>query len=292
MSNTAFILDFDGTITHSDTISLLAKFGISTQKSQTGKDMTNEWRLLSYTYSEFYSRSLHGYRPAEIDRKSLAEEITFQRHLRGVELPSFKRVGVSGIFKGIKNEQWREFAGDALEKRDLSIRAGFKDFVKQVEERDGIWGVVSVNFSEIFIRGVLEASASAGTLNVDILANHPNDNGMISGPDSGPIMATSDAKLAAMNKLWQKWRATSRVPFLRVVYFGDSGTDIECLTAEGVTGIVMSSDGQGRLIETLKRIGRVPVHVSSSQEVETSPLYWARNFQEVIESPLLGLEAS
>ncbi|KAG4439525.1 hypothetical protein IFR05_005010 [Cadophora sp. M221] len=288
----AFILDFDGTITQEDTISTIAHFGITCQKAR-GKDLENDWYLLSDTYVESFSRSFHGYKPAEADRKTLSEEITYQRALKNLELWSFNHVGQSGIFKEIEDDQWREFAKDSLAKGDVKVRKRFGDFVKQVNEAKATWGVVSVNFSGQFIRGVLAASAGAGAaeVEVEVLANHPNEEGTLLGPNGGPVMATSDAKLAAMKDLLQKWRSDSKTGFSKVVYIGDSGTDIECLTAEGVTGIAMSNDGKGRLMDTLNRIGHSPVHVSSQQEGKSPSLYWARNFEEIINSPLFGLDA-
>ncbi|KAH7364276.1 hypothetical protein BKA65DRAFT_546165 [Rhexocercosporidium sp. MPI-PUGE-AT-0058] len=283
----AFILDFDGTVTQKDTIFTIAHFGIECQKAR-GKNLENDWRLLYDTYVESYSRSLHGYTPAEADRKTLAEEVTYQRNLRSLELWSFTHVGKSGIFKQIGDDQWRKFAKDTLAKGDVNVREGFDSFVKQVSKSKATWGVVSVNFASQFIRGVLAASAGAGAAEVEVLANQPDEEGMLQGPNGGPVMATSDAKLAAMNGLLQKWKSESMTGFSKVIYIGDSGTDIECLTAEGVIGIAMSSDGTGTLIDILKRIGPAPVHVSSQHEGQTSSLYWARNFEEIIQSPLFG----
>lgn len=285
----AFVLDFDGTITQEDTISTIAHFGIACQKTR-GNDLENAWYILYDTYGESFSRSFHGYKPAEADRKTVAEEVTYQRALKSLELGSFNRVSQSGIFKEIGDDQWRKFAKDALEKGDVNVRKGFGDFVKQVNKAKATWGVVSVNFSSQFIRGVLAASAGAGATEIEVLANHPDEEGKLLGPNDGPVMATSDAKLAAMKDLLQKRKSGSKTGFSKVVYIGDSGTDIECLTAEGVIGIAMSTDGKGRLIDILNRIGPSPVHVGSQQEGKSSSLYWARNFEEIIKSPLFGLE--
>ncbi|KAL2064745.1 hypothetical protein VTL71DRAFT_3883 [Oculimacula yallundae] len=304
MSNppTAFILDFDSTITTSDTISPLTTAAITYQKAHTGIDLTNTWLTISDTYSQLFSRSLHSYTPSSTDRTTLAEEITYQRHLRNVELPSFKRVSESGIFKGVGKEEWKRFARIAVERGEVGVRRGWSEFVESVKRRGGRWGVVSVNFSGEWVRGVLEVGGGGaetssgvkdrvGNLDVDVLANHPNEEGILLGPGGGPVMATSDAKLAAMEEMLRKWKEEG-VKVDRVVYFGDSGTDLECLTKEGVIGVIISGDGGGRLMDSLKRIGREPVHVSSPdvvQKGESETLYWARDFEEVVESELFGL---
>ncbi|PVH88257.1 hypothetical protein DL98DRAFT_508970 [Cadophora sp. DSE1049] len=289
-SPTAFILDFDGTITQKDTISTIANFAIACQKAR-GRDFADPWKELSDTYIEDYSRFLHGYKPAEQDRKTLAEEVTYYRNLKSLELASFTRVSKSGIFKDISDTQWRKGGRDAIQKGDVNVRKGFEDFVKRVGNSRAIWGVVSVNFSSQFIRGVLEASLGAGAEDVEVLANHPNEDGILLGLNSGPVMATSDAKLAAMNELLQKWRSGFKTSFSKVVYIGDSGTDIECLTAKGVVGIAMSTDRKSTLMDTLKRLGSELVHVGSQQEGKRSSAYWARDFEEVVRGPVFGLEA-
>lgn len=289
-SRIAFILDFDGTITQKDTISTIANFAIAFQKA-TGKDFADLWKELSDTYIEEYSRFSRGHKPAEQDRKTLAEEVSYYRNLKSIELASFARVSKSGIFKEISDAQWRKGGRDAFQKGDVNVRKGFEDFVKQVGDSKAIWGVVSVNFSSQFIRGVLEACLGAGAEEVEVLANHPDKDGILLGPNSGPVMATSDAKMVAMNELLQKWRSGSKTSFSKVVYIGDSGTDIECLTAEGVKGIVMSTDRESTLIDTLKRLGADLVHIGSLQEGMRSSVCWARDFEEVVTDPVFNLEA-
>jgi len=284
----AFILDFDGTITQKDTISAVANFAIGCQKAG-GKDFVDAWKDLSKTYIKDYSRFLDGYKPGEQDRKTLTEEVAYYRDLKSIELDSFKRVSKSGIFGGISSDQWRKGGRDAVQKGDVNIRKGFEHFIRRVGNSKATWGVVSVNFSSQFIRGVLEANLGVGAGGeVEVLANFPNEDGMLLGPEGSSVMATSDAKLAAMNELLQKWRSSER-SFSRVVYIGDSGTDIECLTAEDLTGIVVSSDGKGTLMDTLKRIGSEPISISSQEAVESSSVYWARDFEEIVRSPILGL---
>ncbi|KAK0119107.1 hypothetical protein ONS95_007971 [Cadophora gregata] len=296
-SPVAFILDFDGTITQKDTISTIANFAIAFHKAR-GEDFQDSWDINADTYAESYARCLHGYKTAREDRKTLAEEIAYLRATKGIEVGSFTAVSKSGIFQGIGEEQWRQGGRDAIKTGDVNVRKGFRDFIQLLCESGAIWGVVSVNFSSQFIRGVLEASLEAGAAELEVLANDPDEEGTLRGPSRGPVMATSDAKLAAMNELLQRWKSRSKAGVPRVVYIGDSGTDIECLTAEGVIGIVISRRAEPTpgdwmatvMMDMLKRVGLEPVHVGSQQEGKGSSLYWARDFGEIIRSPLLGLE--
>ncbi|PBP18514.1 hypothetical protein BUE80_DR010588 [Diplocarpon rosae] len=278
----AFILDFDGTITTKDTISALADFGIAFQKSK-GSDLTEAWQDIVARYGEDYSRHFQSYKPIKEKRTTLVEEVAYLRSLRNVELSSFGRVSACRIFRTIGNDDWRRFGRDAVARSEVEVTDGFRDFVARIGRSGGIWGIVSVNFSREFIRGVLEASAESNM--VEILANQPDEKGMLLGP-KGTVLATSDAKLAAMKQLVHAWKEGSNreEPFSKVVYVGDSAADIECLTAEEVVGIVISGDGNGRLMDTLKRINIQISHISKYGEGWSSSVYWARDFKELCEA--------
>jgi 2-hydroxy-3-keto-5-methylthiopentenyl-1-phosphate phosphatase len=285
----AFVLDFDGTITTKDTISTLAGFGISFQR-KAGNDFDEEWKKVLRSYGEDYSKHIQNYRPAKNERQTLEEEIEYYRSLREVELKSFERVSTSGLFKGVENNDWEEFGHEVIQDERVEIRKGFEDFVASILSRDSIWGVVSVNFSSHFIRGVLRASLGDENTKVDVVANSITSEGSIVGPEveesgSRTILATSDTKLSA-NK-WSKPLQHRKQNLERWVYVGDSGTDIECLTAENVVGIIMSDDGQSDLIKTFERVGKTVVHVENLQE-GSQQLYWARNFDEIVGSALFS----
>jgi 2-hydroxy-3-keto-5-methylthiopentenyl-1-phosphate phosphatase len=282
----AFFLDFDGTITTKDTISTLFNFALSIQASK-GQDLSTARGSILAKYLEDYSQHVKGYFPPEEDRDIMAEEIEYYRSLKVVENRSFERVSRSGLFESITDNEWEEFGRHAVRKGEVVVREGFGDFIEKVEESGGIWGVVSVNFSSHFIRGVL-ASTVRETSTVEVLANHPDENGVLSGPkigkgEYGLVMATSDAKLASMKSLLNSWRNGRRQQFLDVVYIGDSGTDIECLTEEGTTGIVMAEDGNSNLMETLQRVGVDVKHLDSYGAGQKSQLYWARDFREIVQ---------
>jgi len=223
------------------------------------------------------------------ERRTLDEEITFQRNLKGVELRSFERVSNSGIFEGMSEREWENAGREAVRKGDVVARKGFNGFIELLEKSEILWDIVSVNFCDSFIRGVLlEVLGELGG-NVRILANFPDDKGMLRGaklegdPDRR-ILATSDSKLLAMLDVLQP---KDIVGESRAVYIGDSGTDIECLTEAGVLGIIMSDDGESSLMKTMRRVGWQVFHVGEIEDGKQESLRWARDFDEIRQSPLL-----
>lgn len=286
----AFILDFDGTITVKDTIDVLANYGIEWQ-ARKGMNMKGIWEEIVASYERHFEDHVRGYKHAKEDRKTLEQEIAYYRGLREVEERSFGRVSDSGLFKGIGKEAWEGAGREAVEKGDVVVRKGFKEFVEMLKENERIWGIVSVNFSGSFIRGVVGASAGLGKDVVEVLANSSDERGALVGPRSGEkTLTTSDAKLASMKDLLHSWRSTGWWDTSNPVYIGDSGTDIECLTEPGVVGIVMADNAESGLMETMKRIGVEVVHIGEYEESRGNKRYWARDFEEILQSPLLSLK--
>jgi thiamine phosphate phosphatase / amino-HMP aminohydrolase len=283
----AFILDFDGTITLRDTISTLFNFALSTQAAK-GRDLTAVRNEILAQYSEDNSKHVSNYSPMKEERTAITQEIEYYRSLNGVETRSFERVSKSGLFRGISKEGWEVFGRNAVKNGEVVVRAGFDDFIKKIEMSGGVWNVVSVNFSSHFIRGVL-ASAGVELSTVQLLANQPDENGILLGPecrDGRSVMATSDAKLASANSLLKLWRSEKGGDFSNVVYIGDSGTDIECLTEEGTTGIVIAEDRNSSLMGILNRVGVNVKHIDVYRGGQESKVYWARDFTEIVRSAI------
>lgn len=283
-TRTAFILDFDGTITTKDTISTLFKFALSTQQSK-GQDLSPAYEDILAKYGKDFAKHVEEYCPPKELRKSLSQEIDYCRSLKSVETRSFQRVSRSGLFKGISPLQWKEFGAHAVMNGEVVVRKGFSDFMMDIDSSGGIWAVVSVNFSRVFIRGVLE-SAGVDIAKVEILANGTDESGLLTGPISGtggcgPVMSTSDAKLAAMKDLLVSWREAEGTFLSKVIYIGDSGTDIECLTKEGTTGIVMAEGGNSSLMDTMSRVGFTVKHIDSYEIGKQSTICWAQDFREI-----------
>jgi hypothetical protein len=127
-----------------------------------------------------------------------------------------------------------------------------------------------VNWSRAFIEGVLLPHQ------LRVVANEPHADGSIEGPEFlGGRMTNGHEKRAALDHV-----VTDKGS--RVVYFGDSTTDMECLLQGG---IVISNDEGSSLMRTLRRVGEAVPHVGEREAGET--LMWARDFREVLESGVL-----
>lgn len=232
------------------------------------------------------------YRPVKEDRKTLEEEIEYHRSLKEIEHASFERVSDSGVFKNEGSEMLRELGARARRDGDVVARKGIEEFMERVE----LCGVVSVNFSRDWVRGVVNEVSSGRE--IDVVANIVGADGGLSGYDvwgggrSRDVIVTSDGKLRAVKELVAYWwkKGVLAEDSGDVVYVGDSGTDIECLVKEGVVGIVMSEDGESSLQETLRRVGVKVLPVSEFRELEKgrSLVYWARDFDEILQSPLFS----
>ena len=284
----AFILDFDGTITTKDTISTIFDIAVSVQASRGEPANAIRDKIIS-DYSEDYTEHVSNYFPAKAERKTLAQEIEYYRNLSGVENRSFERVSKSGLFRNISNDAWEAFGRDVVGDGRVIIREGFGDFIKEVEKLGGLWGVVSVNLCNHFIRGVL-ASAGVDITKVEIRANHPDENGILFGPETKkgrPVMATSDAKLASMKHMEDSWTSKTGAHFTQSVYLGDSGTDVECLTEKGTIGVVIAENQDSSLMQILNRVGVDVEHIDSYQNEGRAKVYWARDFREIIRNASL-----
>ncbi|EPE29581.1 putative hydrolase [Glarea lozoyensis ATCC 20868] len=288
-----FILDFDNTITTKDTISTLFSQVLQYQKSQ-GRGYSKAYDDIISGYTTDYAAHIENYRPRKENRRTLKEEIAFQRSLKDVESKSFERVSKSGMFKGISDEIWKTLGRQAVATGEIEVRSGFwKSGGDQMPKRTS--AILSVNFSRAFIEGVISVHPENCFGDFDsIVSNGQLDsaegNGVVIGPkldDSRNIMATSDGKWNAMNKIRQKWQDQGDA-IMELIYVGDSGTDIECLTDSSVIGVIMTPDGGGSLMDTMNRVGIEVVHISSFKERQEMEriLYWARDFVEIIESPI------
>ncbi|CAG8976689.1 hypothetical protein HYALB_00010815 [Hymenoscyphus albidus] len=294
----SFILDFDGTITTKDTISTLFKIALETQSSK-GKDKSQALQKIISEYSADFETHISSYTPKKEDQVTIQQEIDYQRSLRDVELRSFNRVSKSGIFAGLDEEEWCFRAGEAIEQGTVECRLGLRGFLSTIRGRralfddtvaKGRWGIVSVNFSANFIKGFLVGLLVDDMVEgIEILANEPREeDGVLEGPmisGKKEVIATSDGKLKAMRELIQRWQEKGE-EIGQVFYFGDSGTDLECLT-EADVGVILSDNQNGPLMDTMKRLKMEVSHIDDYKERDGNALYWAPDFK-IIRSTIFG----
>ncbi|CAM1507086.1 Fc.00g067270.m01.CDS01 [Cosmosporella sp. VM-42] len=262
------VFDFDGTITHEDTISELARSALAFQKSN-GQDLEAEWEEVVQEYVNDLKRYHREYPVPEDERTSVGEELKFLSGLKEVEEMSLGRVSRSGVFKGLEEGLLRKAGTEAVQSGRVRIRDGFEEVLSLAERKGWSVGVISVNWSRSFIQGVLEPH------NLDIMANELSQDGEIEGPEFlGCMLSNGCEKRQALRHITGEKQD-------KVLYFGDSTTDMECLIAGGV---VISDKPESLLWQTMKRVGIELPHVGEREDEKVS---WARNFREVLESGLL-----
>jgi thiamine phosphate phosphatase / amino-HMP aminohydrolase len=191
------ILDFDGTITREDTTTILAEAAcdkITRNPAEKWKHC-NLWETCCQKYfSEVENHP--NIKALKENRTTINEEIRYQRSLRVIEEASVARVGQSGIFKGVAAWVWRETGWRECQNSRVKIAGGFRALVERVQIQGGRWGIVSVNWSQDFLRGVLGFALGGDTNaeSVPVLSNRViGETGFVVGPKFGPGPRSSPA---------------------------------------------------------------------------------------------------
>lgn len=309
--------------------------------------LLNIWQ---YSISEPYFKDIEKHRseymPSEYARHTWEEEEEYLESLRPVDEASVKRMESSPLlrYRSLHHEDFRRFGRKAVRSSDaetaedaskdptaspsslatrsgktelpiVELRRGFEGFLRKAAADQWQLGLVSVNWSQSFIEGVLGADdhiignnladsfistkmGASPEIDVDsrasnlanagerftMLANHITRDGKIDGPPgwNGP-MTTAGDKARAFRQLKKS------LPSRRSVYIGDSATDLLCLR-EADLGIVMADEPhRSSLVKTLGRLGMFVLHVTEATTPPplTQMLVWARDFSEILESGIL-----
>ena len=314
------LLDWDGTLTLKSTLGLIAS--ISTHPS-----IHPNLSGLSKAYSDDLKIHEQKYRLQKKDRKSLSDELEYLESLEAVERASIQRIEVSGILKDVCARDVDAAADEAVERRKFVLRRGWGKMIESVQQRNGRTGIISVAWSAHFISTALAISATTppakGTaIKLDEVVIRANE---ILADGSGRLdryfwsedrgIWTGDGKVRVMDEMVDSFiesEGEGEGAKPRVVYVGDSPTDLGCLMNADVGVCVRDGDGgltgeQEALREVLGRVGVGCVHVREfrkwnigeesrgriGQGVEEGEnegqrtLWWARDFEEVCESGVL-----
>ncbi|POR31303.1 Uncharacterized protein TPAR_08503 [Tolypocladium paradoxum] len=266
------IFDFDGTITQKDTISEIVASAIDKLPTSRHRGLQAAWDRVVQAYLADYKHYTANYQPAEAERTRLAQEARFLAGIKCVEEASLDRVGSSGVFAGLKPEDLYQMGVDAVDNGRVVVRDGFKEIVELAGQRGWQTDVVSVNWSSAFIRGVLHPH------HIPIAANDTSTDGHIHNPEClDSRLTTSPDKLKALGHVAAGTQD-------RVLYFGDSTTDMECLLHQD--GVVIAADEESPLLQTFRRVGVEVPHVGKRQH-ERANICWARDFRECLASEML-----
>lgn len=258
------------------------------------------WTEIVRDYLAAHAAHRASYRPPAEARSTLAAELEFLESVGPIERASVRRVGEAGFFAGLGAEVLRGVGRRAFELgcqargggcesggggEGVRVRKGFGEFLGRYGgggggEKGWDVAVVSVNWSGAFIKGVVEAASGNGGIRRVVANGIGFPEGMVEGPPElgkEPLCTAGD-KLRAMKSV------TGGLEEQKVVYFGDSATDLACLVAADL-GVVMADDGETKLLKILARIGVEVPHVREAREGDK--LVWGRDFKEVLQSGVM-----
>ena len=307
--NIHLFVDWDGSLTCHDTMSVLADIGYKKQRQLFDQGQRfpsiETWEDFVQAYISDYDKHVSNYNPTRVDRKSIEQESAWLASLDVIEKASAQRVRKAGLFHCVSVIDVMNAAKEAIQDRKVELREGWLELLcAPLRHSKGCkisrTGIISVNWSECFIHECLKAKVAERGVDetsqfldeLPIFANRfiPDDLGF----ECSWAIHTSTNK----HKILQQQRSSQPLseleadpnPSTLLVYVGDSPTDFDCLL-EADIGIVIQDDplsnSQRELQETLRRVGvdTVPivaaVHV---HEVLSRPrIYVARNLREIFD---------
>ncbi|KAG5967263.1 hypothetical protein E4U56_000935 [Claviceps arundinis] len=286
------VLDFDGTITQLDTTAELVLAAIRRQRRHQ-PDLLAAWTDAVQAYMQEYHAFKANYTPTRDQRTTFAQEDVYLASLRPIEEASLTRISHSGLFRDLEDTDLYEMGVEVISKGIVAIRSGWGAVLGEAIRRDISVTILSVNWSRSFIRGVLSCMKGEPSVEgVKVIANDLSEEGVIIGPegDSECRLMTSQDKLEALRR---------EIPVgEKVVYVGDSVTDLGCLM-EVSRGVALAGeeggDGPPLLLTTLRRIGveLVPVgeveRAVREERSEKKVVFWAKEVEELLESGALWI---
>lgn len=209
-----FVLDFDQTITASDTIAALAATAYRHQNS-----------LPPFAhFSDVYRHHYHYYTRLAPRPTSFQQEIQYQKGLKSVELASVAEIERLGLFSGVSRASIRSVAST------IDLKPGFRQFLARCRATATPVVILSVNWTSELIRPIVPHG--------DIICNELQFDGDVCRGTfareirgiSGGIRTGAD-KLEVVQQLRLQYNH-------HVTYVGDSRTDLLAL-CESDVGIVV-----------------------------------------------------
>ncbi|KAJ2847180.1 hypothetical protein IWW36_003981 [Coemansia brasiliensis] len=217
---TLLVLDFDQTLTSSDTLSVVA--AVAKRKYPENRDFS--W--FTEKYMEDYQKHQTQWQP-RIDREKITREFLneYLESFRSVETTSLNRISKYGILAGVSRTEL--YAGGRKVKFQPGAAMAINRFM-QVPDTHVC--VVSVNWSADFIRGTLDANGVLNSGDISVFCNSPDfdQSTGLSKSDISPRLVVAGDKTATIDKYRQEVaQKTGFNP--RLIYAGDSLTDLPAL---------------------------------------------------------------
>ncbi|OSS55049.1 hypothetical protein B5807_01485 [Epicoccum nigrum] len=278
-----WILDWDGTITRSDTLDALVSIAASTKPDSLVQE---EWQRVSDAYMSDYNGAMKKLAPGGEWPKAIQDEKRLLLTLSSVEQASLDRVSASGIFAGLTRQLIEEGTKNLINSKKVELRKGFASFLDSAQKRpfDRL-DLLSVNWSRQFIGACLRAAGSPVQKSsiyaneLDSIEKNLVSHGHISPKNDAEMLIISSAdKLRYLNKLREQLASSA------LVYVGDSWTDIECLL-EADLGVCIRDEplgsSQKKLADRLQSLGVRCPHLSEWRQADEPQVVWARDFTEI-----------
>jgi thiamine phosphate phosphatase / amino-HMP aminohydrolase len=291
-----WFLDWDGTMTTKDTLSVVASIGYNKNIHQN----LPPWSHFSEAYSSDYAAHLVKQDHEGKVRTSLDDFLAWQESFVGVERASVERVERAGIFANVTTTDVDDGALQAMQNQRVVLRPGLGGLLEAIYEQGGTPSIISVNWSARFIASCLsnelERQLEEASNNIKVLANDiesgpsPKLSRTFEDEDRGIWTANDKARMMQGELRGKPHRQN-------FIYVGDSTGDLPCLLLANV-GICIRDDNlsseQRRLEETLLKfdischwIGNYS-HTDSSDGWQVKQLWWAKDFHEIRNSTLLS----
>ncbi len=329
-------LDWDGTLSTQDTLAAVAKIGYAHHQSNSSSTSPQlpSWEKITEAYMRDMTVHQERYKPVAKQRTSVADELAYLASLKEVEYASVRRVEAARIFQGVTKAEIDAVAREAVSEGTVRLRPGWVELLSEVRRRDGQMAIISVNWSREFIKRCMSWTNGERALEpedqerisamlpwVRVCANEiggiDSNHGALGwlSKDSSEInqeatsgILTSEDKLMVLERLvdevnTEERRVEKQAPrgqpqCLRIVYVGDSATDLACLCSDSIdVGICIRDEpmgsGQRGLAETLDRVGVKVKSIDDYEGINGGPaigekmLWWARDFDHVLNSPLM-----
>lgn len=285
-------LDWDGTITTTDTLSIVASSGYRENSIQN----LPPWLYFSEAYHSDYEIHAGKHKPAEEAAISLDQFFAWQESLVEVERASVERVERAGVFAHVREREVDEAARRAVDSETVVFRPGLGTLLDFIRTRGGHITIVSVNWSRRFIYSCLQSTTQ--------LQHHQKHGDFTIRANE--IEFGSSAKLSRAFEKEDRgiWTAGDKARVMREelearpehrpsIYVGDSSSDLQCLLLADL-GICIRDDKAGceqrSLQESLRGLEITCRWIGSYQSARDNGrgkhLWWARDFHEISNSAL------
>jgi 2-hydroxy-3-keto-5-methylthiopentenyl-1-phosphate phosphatase len=279
-------IDFDGTITTADTTELLGLF------ASKRNGLEKEWATLSNEYNakiaaHHEAHPLHAVTESLRDVKDrdklIAVIVEWINSTRNIENQAVRRAHQYGIFKNLTPQQLHEAGRDAVVEGRIQIRDGFHDLVKHLNANQSGVTVLSLNWSDHWIRGCIRP------LLTQIMSNKiqiGQFGARLVGPKGGAQkLLTGKHKLSCM-----KDRLGMGGVVDPIVYIGDSVNDLQCMLHSDKVIVMCGPDWTYGVMRLLAILGESVPHVSECGK--GFRFAWAENFTEILSSGILDPDTS